>query len=100
VQVDLRSGEERAADKASKLVAVNGPAQLTDAAEAERIVQETKVVAEHAPDHSSQQKSDGHEAGNELAAITTDTQGEQAGPQAASLVVHHVALLDKCAGLL
>ena len=96
-QIDLRSGEERAADKASKLAAVSSPAQISVTAQAGRSLEQG-----HAPDgaleHISLQQG-GPAADNEVAAAAADTDNGKDGPQTASLIVHHVALLDKCVAL-
>ena len=93
-QIDLRSGEERAADKASKLDAVASPAQISVTAQAGRSLEEGHAPIE-ADEHGAQQREDGLTADNEVAAAAADTDSGKDGPQTASLIVHHVALLDK-----
>jgi len=98
-QIDLRSGEERAADKASKLAAVSSPAQISVTAQAGRSLEEGHAPVD-AAEPASQQAEEGPAADNEVAAAATDTDNGKDGPQTPSLIVHHVALLDKCEALL
>ena len=95
-QIDLRSGEERAADKASKLAAMYSPAQISVTAQAGGNAEETDTAADASKHAPQQAAEEGKEADNELAAAAADTESAKEGTQAASLIVHHVALLDKC----
>ena len=95
MQIDLRSGEERVADKASKLTAMCSPAQISVTAQAGGSVAEGHASLDASKQTSARQEMEGSAAGNEVAAVAADLEGSKDPPQTASLVVHHVALLDK-----
>ena len=60
------------ADKASRLMTANGPAQLPDSTQAGDIAQEAGSEAKHGPVHASQQDADSHAPENEHAAVATE----------------------------